>query len=509
MGDRLGVLVVVAAFVAACSGGTPLSPSGAAGQGGGAGTHGGAAGTSGAAGAVGSGGAGDGGAGVAGAPAAGQGGAGTVGTAGTNGVAGTTGVAGTGAAGRPATGINAVLPGPGCGKPLPAGQQRGTPDKPLGYFHYTVQATGKTLDQDQPLKAGPRTFWVRVPPDYDVNRPYRVVYIGQGCGSYGTANTDTLQLFREAAGGTEQAIYVALDIPMDMANMNCYDNRDGLNSQEWEAFELFHTVVDNNYCVDDNRIYVAGYSTGAYLANMWGCYFAGDGSMSGGAPRKFAPKYHIRAQAAVTGGEPPNNPPCNGPVAGIWIHDAGDNGNPIGGSIAALTRVGTMNHCDTTYSKATIQVPWHPEIPLLGDVCKRFPGCPADYPVVFCTTNGLGHADQHERAIPAFKQFFDEVENPPPPPPPPPPCTVTMDTVPDKLSPAAFCANLLATCSSLSNGMSLPATYSTEGACEESYAASTKQHCQSYHLCGNAVGKGEFAANTHCPHAWGTGPCAP
>ena len=29
-------------------------------------------------------------------------------------------------------------------------------------------------------------------------------------------------------GGTEQAIYVALDIPKDMANEDCYDNRDGL-----------------------------------------------------------------------------------------------------------------------------------------------------------------------------------------------------------------------------------------------------------------------------------------
>jgi len=28
----------------------------------------------------------------------------------------------------------------------------------------------------------------------------------------------------------------------------------------------------------------------------------------------------------------------------------------------------------------------------------------------FCTTNGLGHADQHERAIPAFKAFFDLLE---------------------------------------------------------------------------------------------------
>jgi poly(3-hydroxybutyrate) depolymerase len=314
--------------------------------------------------------------------------------------------------------INAVLPGMGCNKDLPMGQVRATAGTPKGYFHWTVQGTGKTLDQDQPAKVGPRTFWVRVPPDYDPSKPYRLVFIGQGCGSYGTANNDTFQLFKEAVGGTEQAIYVALDIPTDMANMNCYDNRDGPNSQEWEAFELFMNVLDANYCVDLNRIYVTGYSTGGWLGNMWGCYFAGDGT-----GRKFAPKYHIRAQATVTGGEPENNPACNGKVAAIWIHDAGDGGNVIQGNIDGLTRVGKMNGCNTKYDNAAVQEPWapmtsnaDPAMALENDkfiaaTCKKFTDCKdPDYPVIFCTTNGLGHADQHEHAVPAFKKFFDLLE---------------------------------------------------------------------------------------------------
>jgi poly(3-hydroxybutyrate) depolymerase len=487
--DRWRILVGVAAFAVACSR-APLGEPSVGGPGGGT------------AGSVGSGGAGGGG--PAGAfAAAGQGGAAAtpVGVAGAGGVAG--------APGQPPVGINAVLPGPGCGKPLPSGQPPSIPGSAKGYFHYTVQGTGATLAGPQPAKVGPRSFWVRVPPDYDSNRPYRVVYIGQGCGSYDSANNDALQLYKEAAGGTEQAIYVALDIPKDMANMNCYDHRDGPASQEWEAFELFHSVVDANYCVDDNRLYIAGWNTGAWLANMWGCYFAGDGQNPAGSPgvaRRFAPRYHIRAQASASGGEPPNNPPCNGPVAAIWIHDASDSATPISASIAGLTRVGAMNGCDTTYDKADIQEPWHPENPVLGAICKRFKGCPADYPVVFCTTNGFGKGDQHERAIPAYKLFFDELELQPQRPPPP--CPVTADTVTGAtLTPAAFCSNLLATCSDLISP--LPAAYSTEAACEATYAASTKQHCQSYHLCGNAVGKTMIERNTHCPHAWGMGPCLP
>src|SRR4051812_22063338 len=271
--------------------------------------------------------------------------------------------------------INAPYPGKGCGKPLPPDQAETIVGTPKGYTRYTVMGTGATLTGTIGTKAGPRTFWVRVPVDYDPNHPYRVVYIGQGCGGYDAANTNTLPLYKESLKGTEQAIYVALDIPKDMANMDCYDNRDGKSSQEWEAFELFHKVVDDNYCVDNNRVFASGYSTGGWLANMWGCYFAGTPDPA--KPRTFAPCYHVRGQMAVTGGEPTEQPTCGGPVAAIWIHDQNDNGNTIAGNIQALTRVGKMNACDTTYTNKALQVPWHPEEPLLADICKKFMGCPA------------------------------------------------------------------------------------------------------------------------------------
>jgi Putative esterase len=317
---------------------------------------------------------------------------------------------------------NSVKPGMGCGKPMPEGQIPTTAGSPKGYTHYTVLGTGENLT-DTPLssKKGPRTFWVRLPPKYDANKAYPLIYVGQGCGGFGVANTSTLALFKESSGGNEQAIYVALDIPTDMANQDCYDNRDGLQSQEWEAFQLFTSFVDTNFCVDTNRIYVAGYSTGGWLANMWGCYF-------GSQPdpmydkRKFAPTYHVRAQASVTGGEPDQQPSC-GPVAAIWLHDQNDTGNPIGGNKSALARVGGTNKCDTNYDNKALQAPWHDEITAIGPgVCKQFTRCPSDFPVVFCTTTGLGHGSQDDRAIPAFTQFFKLLAPgavaPPPPPPP-------------------------------------------------------------------------------------------
>jgi poly(3-hydroxybutyrate) depolymerase len=382
----------------------------------------------------------------------------------------------------------------GCGMAPPANTPQTVAGTPKGYLQYTVMGTGATLAGPQPMKAGPRTFWVRLPADYDPNHKYRTVYIGQGCGAYNNSENNTYTLYREAAGGDEEAIYIAMDIPQDMVNMDCYDNNSGPASQEWEAFQLFHDKLDSTYCVDNDRVYVSGYSTGGWLGNMWGCYFAGDGNNpyngvvptsrsapasnkstdgsttdgsdsgadesleadasagasgaagagaagegaagvgaagagaageSGGGPtdgstadtppyvptagaRRFAPQYHISVQAVTTGGEPDNNPPCNGPVAAIWIHDLTDGQNPISGNLSALARVLKMNGC-TGSPTAT----WNPDptnYPAIGTVCKQYTACPATHPVVFCTTTGIGHLDQHELAIPAFTDFFKLVE---------------------------------------------------------------------------------------------------
>jgi poly(3-hydroxybutyrate) depolymerase len=300
-------------------------------------------------------------------------------------------------------------PGPigtGCGKPLPTDQPMTVPGTPMGYKQYAVMGTGASLAGPQPAKIGARTFWVRVPQNYDPNHPYHVVYLGQGCGGYGVANTQTMHLYDESMGGDEQAIYVALDIPRDMANMDCYDDYTNLPaSQEWEAFALFQTVVDQTYCVDNDRVDVVGYDFGGSLADIWGCYFAGDGAKPASdptRPRVFAPQYHVRALASVAGYGADDGPPCNGPVAGIWIHDPMD-GAPLVAEEAARDSALRTNGC-----VGSPTTPWHPELPMM-DGCLQYTACPQAHPVVFCTTTGQGHADQHARAIPAFTLFFKEI----------------------------------------------------------------------------------------------------
>jgi hypothetical protein len=289
--------------------------------------------------------------------------------------------------------VNLPWPSTGCGEVLPDTQVGTVPGSREGYTKFTVMQTGETISGNDPSKAVPRDFFVRVPFDYDLNKPYDVVYLGMGCGA-GTGDLSTYPLFIESQGGNEQRIYVGVSLPVNMPNSNCYDNRAGAASMEWEAFELMHNFVESHYCVDNNRIFYGGYSSGGWIASMYGCYFAGLKP-----DRKFAPNFRLRGQAATTGNQPENNPPCNGPVAGLWIHDQDDTANAIAGNIAALNRVLLMDDCVDSPTE-----PWGEGT--LSDVCLRYTACPPEYPVIFCTTVGRGHSDQPERTIPAYNQYF-------------------------------------------------------------------------------------------------------
>jgi poly(3-hydroxybutyrate) depolymerase len=307
-------------------------------------------------------------------------------------------------------GGNSLPPGAGCGRSLPAGTTPTVTGRIQGYTQFTVMGTGANLtDTPIPAKAGPRTFWVRVPADYDPQHAYRVVFIGDGCGDRGMANMYALQLFKEAAGGTEQAIYVAIDNPPNPVYMDCYDNNDGPRSEDWEAFDLFMSFVDEHYCADLDKVYVVGYSTGATLANQWGCYFAGTPS----PPRKFAPRYHVRGQVALWGYEPPDQPPCGGPVAGLWMHGTQSSGvSPETDVRPSLVRVGRANGCDTTVDNPGTSAPWHGnDTTLSRGLCQQLTRCPADHPVVFCRPDiALQNGWYTEFSIPAITTFFDEIE---------------------------------------------------------------------------------------------------
>jgi poly(3-hydroxybutyrate) depolymerase len=252
-------------------------------------------------------------------------------------------------------------------------------------FHLTT-----VIDTATTNAIGDRSYWVRLPPVYDPATPYRVIYLGTGCNGTGK----TSYLFNTVDMG--QAILVGLNTLEDKAHdpmqvvgvvgKECFDDQVA-SSIEYPFFDALHKQIEKTFCVDTQREFWAGYSSGSWMANMMGCAFGGV----------------LRAVGGVSGGLPAL-PTCTGPVAQMFIHDMMDNGNPYSGSVAGRNRVLAINKCvglDTA--------PYDPgpdaKIPP-GSACVKYTGCPADYPVVFCTTTGQFHMSQDPLATGGFWNFF-------------------------------------------------------------------------------------------------------
>ena len=325
-------------------------------------------------------------------------------------------------AGADASGnVNLVWRSSGCGKSLPANQAQTVVGEPTGYTRFQVTEDGATPNGNDPAKAITRTFWVRVPADYDPNTALRVVYIGRLCGEPDNASLDPMTLdsyyglFKESLGGSEEAIYVALTLPGNLTTPgddDCYDTVSVGDSEEPEAFQLIHSFVDENFCVDDNRIFVVHVTSdhAASLASMLGCYFGGIQPT-----RAFGRNFAIRGQATVWNDSLSMfpQPSCNGPVAGILIRDAlaaGQNQS----AFEARDRFLAANHCAgsaaVTWPSATWVNAGEPP------PCVQYVDCPTEYPVVVCKTVGQLDATANPQAAPAisaFRRFFDTM-NPAP-----------------------------------------------------------------------------------------------
>jgi hypothetical protein len=297
----------------------------------------------------------------------------------------------------------------GCGKATaqPAGQ----------YVEFSL-----TVDCEVAI-ARERLYYVRLPPNYDPRTAYRTVYLGPGCGPprnlVGGSNVyqietvsdpDAILIAMEpglynkaeynsascteastADGGTSSSLcHYCFD---DGAATTCPD------SFEYGYFDLLHKQIENAYCVDTDRQFFAGYSSGGWMAHQLGCQFPDV----------------LRAQASVTGGLPSvirdGIKTCvDHPVAAFLIHDSMDTSNIYAGSVAALERLLALNHCTGGTTMMTAPTATYTITGVANNAnfdCVRYTGCPAAYPIVFCTSRGKAHDAQASAAVPGFWEFFE------------------------------------------------------------------------------------------------------
>ncbi|HVU52125.1 MAG TPA: hypothetical protein VHL80_15610 [Polyangia bacterium] len=304
----------------------------------------------------------------------------STGTGGSTGAAGSGSSAGsTGAAGSTINGGMTV----GCG--MDPGQALGS------YVEYHISITGPDLDANKQPKVRDRTYYVRLPMNYDGTTPNRVVYLGPGCG--GNTATDVLRIY---ANSMNDAILVAV-IPLAEFGA-CFDET--VNSVEYPYFDAVHKKIESSFCVDPTRQFYAGFSTGARLGYMLDCAFPDV----------------LRATASIQGGLP-SLPTCKkNPIAMLTVSDTTETGNPYSQAVQATQRVfAQQNGCTGSFvspmppADGMSTKPYDPmATPLMANtpVCVTYAGCPAAYPIIFCTTTNAGHITYEPWSDQALWNFF-------------------------------------------------------------------------------------------------------
>ena len=328
---------------------------GAAGTSGSAGTvgSGGATGAGGASGSTGAGGmaaasgsAGTGGAGQAGRGGAGAGGAvsGTGGGAGVGGLGGRGGASGAaGGSGGGSGGSGTAMRSPGCGK---------TPTLTSG--NRTIQSSGQS-----------RSYILRIPDNYDNNRPYRLIFGYHWRGGTmqdvdgGGSSGLTWSYYGLRAQANNSAIFVA---PQGIGNgwANSGD-------QDVKLTDDMVALIAGDLCVDTKQVFALGFSYGGGMSYALAC----------ARPAVF------RAVAVYSGGVLSG---CDGgtqAVAYIGIHGLGDGTLNISGGRSMRDRFVMNNGC-------TPQNPPEPRAGSLTHTCTTYQGCRAGYPVEWCAFDG-GH----------------------------------------------------------------------------------------------------------------------
>lgn len=293
------------------------------------------------------------------AATAGSGGASVVGTGGTFAAAGAAGTASAGSAGTSAGGSGSGGSGPISGPT--AGCNKQVMDEP-----------GKDTLHNLMVAGVARRYWTKIPTAYSPATPMPLVFYGPGCGASGVEGAPLDNSIKDSA----IRVFV-------IGTGGCFDTK----GPEPET-GYFNAVLDDvqaNYCTDKGKVFVSGYSSGAWLSMLLACT-AGD---------------RITAIGTAAGGFKAMHPECKGTPAAMFHAGTGDTANPITklnngvneGSSAARDRMIVANGCSTETKV------WDAAFPY----CKEYVGCKS--PVIWCEQD-VGHSNGEEVARTGWWKFW-------------------------------------------------------------------------------------------------------
>jgi poly(3-hydroxybutyrate) depolymerase len=201
----------------------------------------------------------------------------------------------------------------GCGKPASGG------DSSASYVKHDVAVTGVDpafIAAHPPSSGGSwtaRTFFLRLPVGYDPAKPYPLTIGGGGCGNTDGTSGNSGGL-ATLPGGQKEAIQIGLNYVYPQGAGACFAD-DYVNTPDLPYFDAVLAKVETDYCVDRDRVFVDGFSSGAWETYLLGCARAGV----------------VRGIGTAAGGLRKTRPPCtDSPVAAILVAGLEDMENPIG-----------------------------------------------------------------------------------------------------------------------------------------------------------------------------------
>jgi predicted peptidase len=223
-----------------------------------------------------------------------------------------------------------------------------------------------------------RRYFTNPPKTYDPNTPWPLTMWGNGCGTGSTAEGEILM------GGPASTKSVQVQL---LAYKGCFSagpDGDNANSPELPYFDQVLAEVEAEYCIDKSKVFVSGYSSGAWFTGLMACNRASV----------------IAGVGLAAGGLQLNHDPCTGQTAGIIVRGTGDGGTPEAQTLALVDSLVMRNGC----SKTTM--PWDPgETAFNSGPCLAYQGCQAGFPVVYCAVPG-GHTDGGSITSQGFWKFW-------------------------------------------------------------------------------------------------------
>jgi poly(3-hydroxybutyrate) depolymerase len=220
-----------------------------------------------------------------------------------------------------------------------------------------------------------RGYYLSVPADYDSNKPYALIFGYHGSNYTGQKMRTYLDLEKAPLVGKTIFVYPdGLPLPNEPDNV-AWILTEG--SRDLVFFDDLYKKLNEEYCIDPNRVFANGQSYGGLMTNAVGC-LRGD----------------VLRGIAVVAGSGPRGTSCKGQVAAWLTHGTDDDAVSFASGEKSRDFWLAANHCTTMTVTGT------------PAQCQNYQGCDAGYPVIWCPHTADGGHQHPSFGRAAVREFF-------------------------------------------------------------------------------------------------------